>query len=54
MKTNLQKANNYAYIDGANLHKGVHSLGWKLDYKRFRVWLSEKYGVRVAYLFRVL
>ncbi len=27
------------------------TLGWKLDYKRFRVWLSEKYGVRTAYLF---
>lgn len=51
MKTNLQKANNYAYIDGANLHKGIAGLGWKLDYKRFRIWLSEKYGIRTAYLF---
>ena len=25
---------NVAYIDGANLHKGAESLGWKLDYKR--------------------
>ena len=40
-----------AYIDGANLHKGVSSMGWKLDYGRFRVWLEEKYGVRRAYLF---
>lgn len=45
------KKNNYAYIDGANLHQGIVSSGWHLDYKRFRVWLSEKYGVRVAYLF---
>ncbi|TSC56014.1 MAG: Uncharacterized protein Greene071421_33 [Parcubacteria group bacterium Greene0714_21] len=45
------KEKNFAYIDGANLYKGVASLGWKLDYKRFRVWLSEKYGVRTAYLF---
>lgn len=43
--------NNFVYIDGANLHKGVASLGWRLDYRRFKVWLSEKYGVRVAYLF---
>ena len=42
---------NVAYIDGANLHKGIGSLGWKLDYKRFRVWLKEKYGVTCAYLF---
>lgn len=47
----LPKENNYAYIDGANLHKGVNSLGWKLDYKRFRIWLSEKYNARIAYLF---
>jgi uncharacterized LabA/DUF88 family protein len=47
----ISKENNFAYIDGANLHKGVASLGWSLDYKRFRVWLSEKYGVKRAYLF---
>ena len=46
-----KQENNFAYIDGANLHKGVASLGWRLDYKRFRVWLSEKYGVKRAYLF---
>ena len=40
-----------AYIDGANLHKGIQDLGWRLDYKRFRVWLTEKYGVKEAYLF---
>ena len=45
------KENNFAYIDGANLHKGIRSLGWKLNYKRFRVWLLEKYSVRTAYLF---
>jgi hypothetical protein len=25
--------------------------GWTLDYKRFRVWLTEKYAVKQAYLF---
>ena len=29
------KSNNFAYIDGANLHKGVESSGWSLDYRRF-------------------
>ncbi|MEK7083526.1 MAG: NYN domain-containing protein [Patescibacteria group bacterium] len=43
--------NNYAYIDGANLHKGITSLGWTLDYHRFRIWLAEKYNVGLAYLF---
>lgn len=45
------RANNVAYIDGANLHKGIMDLGWKLDYRRFRIWLQEKYSVERAYLF---
>lgn len=51
MSSKLNKENNFAYIDGANLHKGVIDLGWQLDYSRFRVWLTEKYGVKRAYLF---
>lgn len=47
----MGRSNNVAYIDGANLHKGVVGSGWSLDYARFRVWLSEKYHVRTAYLF---
>jgi hypothetical protein len=47
----MEKENNYAYIDGANLHKGVKSLGWKLDYTRFRVWLKDKYKIEKAYIF---
>jgi uncharacterized LabA/DUF88 family protein len=43
--------NNYAYIDGANLYKGVKELGWIIDYKKLRVWLGEKYGVKKAYIF---
>ena len=46
--------NNYAYIDAANLHKGVESSGWKLDYRRFRSWIRQKFGVfgvTDAYLF---
>lgn len=47
----LKKENNFAYIDGANLDKALKDLGWRLDYKRFRVWLKEKYGVNNAYIF---
>lgn len=43
--------NNHAYIDGANLHKGIGELGWALDYRRFRRWLTDKYAVSRAYLF---
>ena len=42
---------NYAYIDSQNLNMGIMSLGWKLDYYKFRVYLKEKYGVETAYLF---
>jgi uncharacterized LabA/DUF88 family protein len=49
--TNNTELNNYAFIDGANLHKGIAELGWKLDYKRFRVFLKQKYNINKAYLF---
>ncbi|OGH91638.1 MAG: hypothetical protein A2534_00935 [Candidatus Magasanikbacteria bacterium RIFOXYD2_FULL_39_9] len=47
----VSEEKNYAYIDGANLHKGVQDTGWILDYKKFRIWLKEKYGVVQAYVF---
>ncbi len=42
---------NYAFIDLQNLYFGVKEAGWKMDYKRFRVYLREKYGVAKAYVF---
>lgn len=51
MKNNFQKVNSYAYIDGANLHKGVESSAWQLDYRRFRSWIRQKFGITDAYLF---
>ncbi len=47
----IPKVNNFAYIDAANLHNGVKYLGWQPDYRKFRIWLKEKYGVTQAYLF---
>lgn len=49
--SNTSKPEIRAYIDGANLHKGIGSLGWKLNYGRFRSWLWQKYGVFDACLF---
>ena len=43
--------NNYAFIDSQNLNLGIQKLGWRLDYRRFRVYLAEKYGVKKAYVF---
>ncbi|MDD5696783.1 MAG: NYN domain-containing protein [Candidatus Pacebacteria bacterium] len=36
---------------GNNLYRGIKSLRWEIDYRRLRVWLEEKYGVKRAYLF---
>jgi uncharacterized LabA/DUF88 family protein len=47
----MDKENNYAYIDGNNLYRGIKDSGWKLDYSRFRRWLSDKYGISRAYYF---
>ena len=43
--------NNFAFIDSQNLNLGIQSLGWKLNYKKFRIYLKEKYKVSTAYLF---
>lgn len=46
-----KRENNYAFIDSQNLHKGIKDLGWKLDFRRFRVYLTHKYQVSKAFLF---
>ena len=43
--------NNFAFVDANNVHLGIRSIGWDLDWKRFRVYLEEHYGVSRAYLF---
>ena len=48
---NKMMENNYAFIDSQNLHLSVLSQGWKIDWKRFRVYLRFKYNVQKAYLF---
>jgi uncharacterized LabA/DUF88 family protein len=42
---------NYAFIDSQNFNLGIQELGWKLDYKKFRKYLKEKYQIEKAYLF---
>jgi len=43
--------NNYAFIDSNNVYLSVKSQGWNIDWKRFRTYLKEHYGVSQAYLF---
>ena len=42
---------NFAFIDAQNVHLGIKSLGWKLDWKKFRIYLNDKYLVTTAYIF---
>ena len=42
---------NYAFIDGQNVNLAIRDLGWKVDWRRFRVYLKEKYRVKKAYYF---
>jgi uncharacterized LabA/DUF88 family protein len=43
--------NNYAFIDSQNLNLSIRSQGWILDFRRFRRYLHDKYGVTKVFLF---
>jgi len=43
--------NNYAFIDSQNVNLSIRRLGWTLDWRRFRIYLREKFAVTKAYLF---
>jgi uncharacterized LabA/DUF88 family protein len=47
----MKKQKNFAFIDSQNVNMSFKEMGWKLDYRRFRVYLEEKYHVTKAYLF---
>jgi len=49
--TKPKKPGNYAFIDNQNLNLGVQKLGWKMDWRKFRKLLEEKYGVEKAFMF---
>ena len=42
---------NYAFIDSQNLNLAIRELGWRLDFRRFRIYLKDKYDVEKAFLF---
>lgn len=47
----MSRKRNYAFIDSQNLNLGVQSTGWKLDFRKFRLYLKNKHSVSKAYLF---
>jgi uncharacterized LabA/DUF88 family protein len=45
------KKGNYAFIDSQNLNVSVQKYGWKMDWKKFRKFLADNYGVTKAFMF---
>jgi len=46
-----QPLNNYGFIDSQNLNLAIRGQGWVLDFKKFRIYLRDKYKVEKAFLF---
>ncbi|MFA5124557.1 MAG: NYN domain-containing protein [Patescibacteria group bacterium] len=57
----MPQGKNYAFIDSNNLYQSLSKdiykkdrkiySGWQLDYRRFRIYLKDKYGIEKAFLF---
>lgn len=51
MRRKSPKKANYAFIDNQNLNLGVQKAGFKMNWRKFREHLRDKYGVEKAYMF---
>jgi uncharacterized LabA/DUF88 family protein len=47
----MPRDNNYAYIDGANLHYTYENIDWELDYQKLLIYMRKKLNVGIAYYF---
>ena len=47
----LKSENNFAFIDSQNLYLSIKSQWWEIDYKRFHVYLRDKFKVNKVFLF---
>ena len=47
----MKKENNIAFIDGQNLHLWTSVENWKVDFKRFKIYLENKFKVNEVYYF---
>ena len=41
----------YAFIDSQNLNVSVQNYGWKMNWRKLREFLTDKYGVTKAFMF---
>ena len=49
-----KQANNYAFIDGQNLHMGTSKKlidPWSIDLAKLRIYLKDKYKIKIAYYY---
>jgi uncharacterized LabA/DUF88 family protein len=51
IRKKIKKENNIAFIDAQNLHLWTKNAGWKVDDKKFRIFLKDKFNVNEAYFF---
>ena len=42
---------NYAFIDSQNLNLSIRDQGWILDFRKFRIYLQDKYNITKAFIF---
>jgi uncharacterized LabA/DUF88 family protein len=46
-----KKENNYAFIDGQNLHLGVIKNNWSINYQKLKIYLKDKHRVSKIFYF---
>jgi uncharacterized LabA/DUF88 family protein len=51
MKKDEKPERIFAFIDSQNLNVGTQRTGWKMDWRKFRQFLADEYGVTKAFMF---
>ncbi|HEY8999319.1 MAG TPA: NYN domain-containing protein [Candidatus Saccharimonadales bacterium] len=51
MKKDEKPERIFAFIDSQNLNVGTQRSGWKMDWRKFRKFLADEYGVTKAFMF---
>lgn len=49
--TTKKQTQNFAFIDSQNLNLAIKEQGWNLDFKKFRIFLKDKFRVSQAFIF---
>jgi hypothetical protein len=49
MRKSLRR--NFVFIDAQNVTMGIRRLGWDLDWKKFMLYLRDKYSIDKVFVF---